>query len=112
MITDYRFGQITIDGKTYDADVIVYADRVDDHWWRKEGHRLSLADLEDVIQARPDTLVVGTGYFGRMTLDPDLREALAKKGIRLVADVTRKAAEEFNRLRDTGKVVATLHLTC
>jgi len=112
MITDYRFGQITIDGRTYDADVIVYADRVDDHWWRKEGHRLSLEDLEDVIRTRPDTLVVGTGYFGRLKLDPDLRETLARKGICLVADLTGKATEEFNRLRETGKVVAALHLTC
>jgi len=31
-ISDYRFGRIVIDGKTYTSDVIVYPDRVDPSW--------------------------------------------------------------------------------
>ncbi len=112
MIGPYRFGTIKINDKDYHSDVIVYPDRVKDAWWRKEGHRLSLTDLEDVISEELDTLVVGTGYFGRMQIDPEVVEALKSRGIRLIAHRTGKACEEFNRLKETQKVIAALHLTC
>ncbi len=108
----YRFGCITIEGKDYHADVIIYPDRVDDSWRRKEGHRLSLEDLKGVLGEEPDTLVVGTGYFGRMTIDPEVRDVCEKKGITLIASRTGKAWAEISRLKETRKVVAVLHLTC
>jgi hypothetical protein len=73
MIDNYSFGSITIDGRTYDADVLVYPERIDNRWWRKEGHRLQLADLQGVLETNPSALVVGTGYFGRMYVDPAAR---------------------------------------
>jgi hypothetical protein len=64
-ISGYRFGTIEIDGRTYTSDVIITPERVIDAWWRQRGHALSVADLKDVMAARPDVLLVGTGYFGR-----------------------------------------------
>ena len=49
MSESYRFGRITIEGKDYHADVIVYPDRVDDTWRRKEGHHLYFSDLKGVL---------------------------------------------------------------
>lgn len=112
MSDSYHFGRITIEGKDYHADVIVYPDRVDGTWRREEGHRLCLEDLKGVLGEEPDTLVVGTGYFGRMAIDPEVRKVLEKKGITLLAHTTGKAWTEFNRLKDTQKVVAALQLTC
>jgi hypothetical protein len=112
MIEDYRFGRITIGGKTYHSDVLLLPGRVDDQWWRAESHRLRFNDLDSVIEAHPVTLVVGTGYFGRMRLDPGLEDRLKQEGIRLIASETKTACAEFNRLRATQKVVAALHLTC
>ncbi len=112
MIQDYGFGCITIDGTTYHTDVVIYPERVDDRWWRKEGHRLQLDDLEAVIETHPATLVVGTGYFGRMHVDPAVSDWLQQQGITLIACGTKEACAVFNRLRETQKVVAALHLTC
>ena len=112
MIGPYHFGNITIDGTVYDTDVIVYPDHVEDRWWRKEGHRLCLEDLKGVLGEQPHTLVVGTGYFGRMSIDPEVHEALKQRGITLIAHKTAEACAEFNRLKETQKVVAALHLTC
>ena len=112
MSDSYQFGCITIEGKNYQTDVLVYPDRIEDQWWRKEGHRLCLEDLKGVLGEQPDTLVVGTGYFGRMAIDPEVPEALEKQGITLIAHTTGKAWAEFNRLKDSQKVVAALHLTC
>jgi hypothetical protein len=59
MIESYRFGEITVDGKKYRRDVIIFPDHVRDDWWREEGHRLKLVDIEDVIAFQPEILVVG-----------------------------------------------------
>lgn len=112
-IDDYSFGRIRIDGQDYDRDVIVRPDRVEAGWWRREGHRLDLADLDDVLADPPGVLVIGTGYFGRMAVPRETREALRDKGIEVRAERTGKAVEAFNRLAaEHGRVVAALHLTC
>jgi hypothetical protein len=112
-ITGYRFGEIEIDGCTYKADVIVTPERVIDGWWREQGHRLAVADLAEAMAAKPEILVVGTGYFGRMAIAEETRRHLQAEGIRLCEAHTREAAAEFNRLQqESARVVAALHLTC
>lgn len=109
----YDFGSINIDGTTYTSDVIVLPDKVRDAWWRKEGHNLAIGDLTEVIDAKPDVLVVGTGYYGRMTVPTETKSFLQSKGIELRMARTREAIVEFNKLQqDMGRIVAALHLTC
>jgi hypothetical protein len=62
-IAAYRFGSIEIDGHTYTSDVIITPERVVDSWWRQQGHSLAVADLADVVAARPEVLVIGTGCW-------------------------------------------------
>jgi len=113
VIDDYSFGHIRIDGKDYTSDVIIYPDRVNPQWWRKEGHRLDLEDLSEVITAAPQVLVIGTGYFGRMKVPQATLDAMHAQNIKTHVRRTREAVEEFNRLqREAASVVAALHLTC
>ena len=112
-IDHYEFGQIDIEGQRYNSDVIILPEKVRQHWWRKEGHRLGTEDLNAVLEAKPELLVVGTGYYGNMKIPDDARTYLMSKGIRLKASPTTKAVEEFNRLqREMANIVAALHLTC
>jgi hypothetical protein len=105
---------MVVDGTTYASDLIIYPDgRVEDKWWRKSGHHLKLADIGQVLAAKPDVVVVGTGVSGMMRLGTDVQEALADQGIELVAKRTPSAAETFNRLLDSSQQVAgCFHLTC
>jgi len=112
MIDSYDFGRIIIDGKRYNRDLIVFSDRVKDGWWRKEGHRLHIADLKEVLEAKPEVLVVGTGYYGAMTVPPETRKPIESEGIELIVQKTAEACKTFNRLMESRKVVAALHLTC
>ena len=113
MIEDYSFGRIVINGKTYTSDVIVFPDRVMSDWWRNEGHELCPSDLWEVVQAKPEVLVVGTGHSGLMRVLPETEKYLKAQGIKLVAERTAEACQTFNRLLRSGKkVVAALHLTC
>lgn len=112
-ITDYTFGKIAIDGKTYHSDVIITSYNVKDNWWRKEGHNLAIADLDDILDANPEVLIIGSGYFGRMHVPEVTRTFLKERGIKAEILPTSDAVEKFNQLQQKcARLVAALHLTC
>lgn len=111
-IDSYEFGQIEIEGKSYRSDLIIYPDRIDSRWWRKQGHSLQIEDLQGVVEARPEILVVGTGRNGMMAIPQSTRDYLSSLGIELIAEDTQKACQTFNRIGRERRAVAALHLTC
>lgn len=111
-IEHYSFGSITVDGKTYTSDVIIYPGRVDSSWWRKEGHNLHIVDLTDVINAKPQVLVIGTGASGLMKVPKETLSHIESKGIEVHVERTDKAVELFNKLQKDKTVIAAFHLTC
>lgn len=111
-IEHYSFGKITINGKTYTSDVIIYPGRVDSSWWRKEGHYLQVVDLTDVINAKPEVLIIGTGYSGVMVVPKETISHLESKGIEVHVARSEKAVEMFNKLQKEKIAIAALHLTC
>ena len=111
-VTHYSFGEITIDGKTFTSDVIIYPARVDSSWWRKEGHSLCISDLSEVIKAKPDILIVGTGHSGAMDVPQETLSHLESQGITVRVAKTGEAVELLNTLGRDKKTIAALHLTC
>ncbi len=101
-----------IDGRTYRSDVIIYPDRVDASWWRKQGHYLQPADLVEIIRAKPRVLIVGTGQSGVMTVPEETVRFVVSKGIEIKVERTEKAVELYNFSEKDGAVIAALHLTC
>ena len=112
MIDSYEFGRIVIDGEAVTSDVIIYPGRFDAGWWRKEGHKLQVEDIQSILEAKPDVLVVGTGAYGQMRVTPEAATAIEEAGIRLIAEPTGEACKRYNELADSASVVAALHLTC
>jgi len=111
-IEHYSFGTITIDGKSYTSDVIIYPEKVDSSWWRQQGHSLHIVDLKDVILAGPEILIVGTGHSGAMVVPEETLSYLKSKGIDVHIARTDKAVELFNKFQKNKKTIAALHLTC
>jgi hypothetical protein len=112
-IDAYTFGRITVNGREYTSDVIIYPGRVDPSWWRKEGHSLHPEDVSDIVKASPDVLIIGTGYFGVMKVPQETLDHLAALGIDVRTGRTGKAVELYNSLREKhGTVIAALHITC
>ncbi|MFH1037059.1 MAG: MTH938/NDUFAF3 family protein [PVC group bacterium] len=112
MIDDYRFGRMIIDGRTYASDVIIFPDRVQGSWWRKNGHSLCREDIEDVLRAKPEVLVVGTGAGGVMKIPPAVAERIRAEGIELIARETASACRTYNSLLGKRTVIGAFHLTC
>ena len=112
-VQSYRFGRIVVDGETYTRDPLLLPDRVLAGWWREEGHRLSIADLQEVLDAGPEVLVIGTGAYGLMKVPQETREALQGKGIELHIARTGEAWQLYNRLVQANRrAAAAFHLTC
>ena len=65
-IDHYTFGEIAVDGRSFQSDLIIFPDHIQENWWRQTGHRLDRDDLQNVLADKPDLLVIGTGYYGRM----------------------------------------------
>ena len=106
MIDSYSFGKISINGKTYRSDVIIYPDRVSDSWWRKEGHKLHWLDIAVAI------LIIGQGSPGYMQVPESLRTDIRSRGIELFVSGTKDAVRKYNKTFESHKTVAALHLTC
>ena len=112
MIDAYEFGSIIINGKEYTSDIIIFPDgKVKASWWRKEGHRISIEDINDLIQSQPELIIVGTGAYGFMKPERGLEGQLKDKGIELKTSPTGDATKLYNALHQKRKLGACFHLT-
>ncbi len=112
MISRYDFGRIVVAGKEYTSDLIILPERIIDDWWRQEGHRLAVDDLQEVFAAEVEVLVVGTGEFGAMKVPPETVTALQNQGVEVQVAPTDQACQIFEELHDHKRTAAALHLTC
>src|SRR5574340_552678 len=97
-IDSFSFGNISIGGKTFTNDVIVFADRVQSPWFREEEHRPQIIEFADIVKAEPDVLVIGTGYAGVMSIADPVKNYLTAKGIDVRVEKTKAAVDLFNSL--------------
>jgi hypothetical protein len=113
MITEFSFGRIVINGMAHTNDIKVVKGHIVPDWWRKSGHCVEIEDVQDILDADPEILVIGKGQPGYMNLSENLRKLLEKKEIQLIEEPTSKAIQTFNRLLDVGKnVSAGFHVGC
>jgi hypothetical protein len=111
-ILDYEFGRMVVDGEEHRKDLILLPDRVMPSWWRKRGHWLDAADLDEVLGWRPDVLVVGSGAHGAMEIPDATRRAVADAGVELLVERTPEAVRRYNELRTQRRTAGAFHLTC
>jgi len=110
-VDSVKFGEITVDGKTYYSDVVVWWDgKVD---LRPKSHELGIDEFAHILSRGPERIVVGTGTDGVLRILPEVQQVADDKGIEIFSDKSGKAAEIFNMMVSGGKkAVAVLHSTC
>lgn len=112
-IDSYSFGSMVVDGKRYESDLIIFPDRIKTAWRRRQGHSLAKEDLDEVIDYRPEVLIVGKGTLGCMEIPPSTRNWLEEEKIELIDKNTDQACQLFNeKVKEAEKVVGAFHLTC
>lgn len=113
MIEDYSFGRIVVDGREYSSDIIIFPEgRVKDSWWRKHGHRLSITDITELVDSKPEVIIAGIGASGLMKPEPGLEKFLIEQSIEFEAAPSKEAVGLYNKLYGRKKVGACFHLTC
>ena len=116
-IDSTQFGAITVDGTTYDHDVIIrLSGKIEKRKKRlsKElygtSHIISKAEAKFVFEEGCDTLIIGAGQYGNVRLSPEASEYFDKKKCRVVLEATPQAISTFNRSKD--KKIGLMHVTC
>lgn len=110
-IEDYAFGRMSISGSRFSSDVIIFPERVRSPWWRGEGHYLQVKDIEDILEYRPEVLIIGTGYYGQMRVAAEVEEKLKELNIEYYIVDSREGTKLYNSIEKERKVGA-FHLTC
>ncbi len=111
------FGAITIDGKTYEHDVVI---RLSGEVMKRKkklskkysgtSHVLSKKEARFVFEKGCEQLVVGSGQMGNVRLSTEAEASFAKKGCKVLLQPTPKAIHAFNKLQ--GKKIGLFHVTC
>ncbi len=113
VIEHYSSGTIVIDGATYTSDVIIWAEGVDDTWWRLAGHRLAKEDLDPILNKAPEILIIGTGVTGAMQVPSEVLEYMRSRCEQVYVEPTERACARYNELCGGPlRVAAGIHLSC
>jgi len=113
MIEAFSFGRIQVDGVSYSVDIKIINDRVVPQWWRSNGHIVEIEDVRDILEVKPEVLIIGKGEPGLMRTDASLKKELKKNHIRLIEEKTISAIRKFNQMAATGiHVSAGFHVGC
>ncbi|MHB1319534.1 MAG: Mth938-like domain-containing protein [Anaerolineae bacterium] len=122
-IQSLEWGLFRIDGIAHgeDAEVTLGAGkdiRIVGHvvtpWAERKGHLLRRQMITGIVPGAADTLVIGTGVYGRIKCPKKLRRELEASGLcEVIVQPTAEACATYNRLVSEGRRVALLaHGTC
>ncbi len=107
------FGWIETDRARFDTDVVIYpGGQVETRYrhLRGDNHIVTREEVQRVLAGTNATLVIGSGQYGVLTLDPAAKKFLDDRGITCHLAPTPEAIKIFNSL--TGTRAAIFHVTC
>lgn len=116
-INHTAFGEITIDGKIYEHDVII---RMSGEIVKRKkklskqlygtSHVVSKDEAKFVFEKGCKQLILGSGQQGNVRLSPEAEAYFAKKSCQVVIQPTPQAIHAFNEAQ--GKKIGLFHVTC
>jgi len=111
------FGSITIDGETFDHDIIIRLSGKVKKRKKKlskkvfgTSHTISVEEAEYMYDEGAEILIFGTGQNGMASMSPEAEAFFMDKGCRVEALPTPKAVNAYNKA--AGKVIGLFHITC
>ena len=112
---NFSFGSLTIDGKTYEKDVIIDCGEI-----RKREKKLSKQfrddfghtplSIEEKLPWKCHRLVIGTGMHGSLPVMDEVRREAKRRRVELVVLPTSEAIKILNG--EPKATNAILHVTC
>jgi hypothetical protein len=112
-----EFGSITVDGETYDHDIVIgLSGGVTKRKKRlsKEqygtSHIIAKAEAKSVFEKGCAVIVIGAGQESNVRLSPEARDYFEKRGCQIVVEPTPQAIKTFNQSR--AHKIGLMHVTC
>ena len=112
---NFSFGSLTIDGKTYENDVVIDGGEIRK---RKKKPSKQFRDtfghtplsIEENIPWKKHRLVIGTGAHASLPVMDEVRREAKRRKVEIVILPTRDAMQVLNK--DSEDTNAILHVTC
>jgi hypothetical protein len=115
-IAGCRCGGVSIDGHGTVKDAKLYPGGARVWDWSETGTRhdpgIQPADVVELVDRGASVVVLSTGVFQRLRVQPETLALLQGKGIRVYVLPTGEAVATYNLLRETDRVGALIHSTC
>jgi hypothetical protein len=116
-IDETRFGSITVDGETYDHDIVIRL-RGEVKKRKKKlskarygtSHTVSVEEAQHIHDDGAERAIIGTGQHGVLTLSEEAEAFFRDHGCSVQALPTPDAVKAWNE--DEGQVIAMFHVTC
>jgi uncharacterized protein len=105
LIRAWEPGRIRIAERWFTTHLIVSADTILSEWTPRDTSRVTVADLEPVLELEPELIILGSGSVAAPP-DVDLMAELAARGIGLECMQTSAACRTFNVLIHEGRRAA------
>ena len=114
-ISNLKWGEITVNGKTY-KDIKIWPNMVKSWDWSETGTShtpgIQVGDFLEFID-KVDYLVLSRGMDMRLGVSSDVIKYMTNKKIVLIMAETKQAVETYNLLARSGlKVGGLFHSTC
>lgn len=114
-IDEFSFGRITIDGVTYEDDVVIDHGKIRK---RKKNPSKKFRELfghtplsaEEEIPWKCRRLVIGTGAYGNLPVMDDVKREAARRGIEVLIVTTADATKALRKASEGTNAI--LHVTC
>lgn len=116
-IESTRFGSITINGETFDHDVVI---RLSGEVVKRKkklskqvtgtSHTVSAIEAEYVHEAGCETVIVGSRQYGILKLSDEAATFFEQQGCKVIIQPTPDAIQTFNIT--TGLKIGLFHVTC
>jgi len=111
------FGSVTVDGQTYDRDIIIRLGGTIKKRKKKlskavygTSHVVSLDEAKHVYQKGAERLVVGAGQYGLVELSEEAAAYFEKQGCQVDLLPMKEALKAWNEA--VGAVIGLFHVTC
>jgi hypothetical protein len=112
-----KFGSITVDGETFDHDIVIRLSGKVKKRKKKlskqqygTSHTVSLAEAEHIYDDGARQVIVGTGQHGVLKLSDEAEGFFKDHGCKVRSVPTPEAVKDWNE--DEGKVIGVFHVTC
>jgi hypothetical protein len=111
------FGSITIEGKTFEHDVLIRLNGEIEKRKKKlskviygTSHVISLDEAKFVYEKGTKRLIIGSGQDGNVELSNEAADYFERKHCRVDLSPTPRAIETWNKAE--GDVIGLFHVTC